>query len=207
MANSKELLQKKLILWQERDQATHKKILSAIIKNQEVFDESMAISCQKHGITKGVFDTVIGDHPELLERYNDTKYNMTRLSNADLSKLSLDTLTKILDMTYVERTEERWDAKKQKWENYKRFRSDPCELQDRTAKYLLERTNNDFNPIMKQMTVQTVLDIMKHLVKSSKLKANEVDALQGVLSNYLRLKGIEITKDDFEEDDIMGALE
>lgn len=185
----------------EYDDEFKQKVISSILDEQEVNKEALSISCNKHYINAYQFKECIEKHPVLLERYDAIQYRVGTLSEADIVKKSINTLNNIMSRTHQEKIEQRWDDSKNVWVDVKRTKYPNTDNQITISKFLLEKLHNDFNGKLKEIRLQSSMDILKELSKNSTFTTNEAKQIEKGIANYLRSNGLNLPTDSIEDID------
>ena len=208
MAKSKEIIRNpdnSLVInryknWEEYDDIFKEKVLSAIIDEQELHpNESLSISCKKHYIRTPQFRDNIYKFPVLHKRFDEIQYSTGKLSEATIIKAGLSTLVEIMGRGYSEKVEQRWDDKRSVWVDVKRIKYPNTDQQVTIIKFLLERLHSDYSPQLKQIRLQSAMDILKTLSKSANFTSVEAKEIEKGISNYLVSNGLNLPTDDIED--------
>ena len=177
-----------------------RKVLISVIKEQEFFNESLALSTRKHYILVKHFVWGLEQYPDIADQYNSLKFQTGTISKIDIINTSINKLIDIQSRDWIEKIDERWDPDTQSWVVLKRQRTSNCANQLEISKFLLENNHLDYDKKKQSLLLQTAFLLYEKFQKVDNLTEETALMITDVLGKTLRASGIDIDNDQFSDD-------
>jgi len=188
--------------WEVYPSVFQREIIEAVIGEQALYDEALSISCGKHKISVTLFQEELQKHPDLVEKFHQISHRVGKLSESKLINMSLEKMHEILEQPFSVRTEEKWDPKEKIWVPARRVHTANTEAHMSITRFLLEKMHNSFNPKLKEIKLQSAMDILKELAKNDKFTTDDAKAIERSIANYLRDSGLDAPTDNIDDIEI-----